>query len=102
MSIQGIHKTAIDPAWWQILKKDSQPAAWLKAGGQRDGMEDNIGISEKSRDFARIRQWVDAQPEIRQSRVAALAEAIDQETYTVPGQKIADALIRKNLIEAGA
>ena len=56
-------------------------------------------ISEHSREFLRIRQLVDAQPDVRLNRVNQLAKAIDSGTYNVKGEQIAEAIIRKNLID---
>ena len=60
---------------------------------------DVIQISERSQEFSRIRQLVDAQPDVRLDRVNKLAKAIDSGTYDVKAEQIADAIIQKNLID---
>lgn len=57
-----------------------------------------VQISERSQEFLRIRQLVDAQPDVRLDRVNKLAKAIDSGTYDVKGEHIAEAIIQKNLI----
>ena len=60
---------------------------------------DIIQISERSQEFLRIRQLVDAQPDVRLHRIDKLAKAIDSGTYEVKGEHIAEAIIQKNLID---
>ena len=60
---------------------------------------DHVQISERSQEFARIRQLVDAQPEVRLERVNKLAKSIDSGTYDVKGEQIAEAIIQKNLVD---
>src|SRR5258706_7220790 len=60
---------------------------------------DVVQISERSREFARIRQLVDAQPDVRLDRVNKLAKAIDSGTYDVKAEQIAEAIIEKNSID---
>lgn len=63
---------------------------------------DVVQISERSQEFSRIRQLVDAQPDIRLDRINKLAKAIDSGTYDVKGTQIAEAIIQKNLIDLKA
>ena len=58
-----------------------------------------VQISEHSQEFSRIRQLVDAQPDVRLDRVNKLAKAIDSGTYNVKAEQIAEAIIEKNLID---
>jgi len=60
---------------------------------------DVVQISEHSQEFSRIRQLVDAQPDVRLDRVNKLAKAIDSGIYDVKGEQIAEAIIQKNLID---
>jgi flagellar biosynthesis anti-sigma factor FlgM len=60
---------------------------------------DVVQISQRSQEFSRIRQLVDAQPDVRLDRVNKLAKAIDSGTYEVNGEQIAEAIVQKNLIE---
>lgn len=60
---------------------------------------DNVHISQRSQEFLRIRQLVDAQPDVRLDRVNKLAKAIDSGTYDVKAEHIAEAIIQKNLID---
>jgi flagellar biosynthesis anti-sigma factor FlgM len=61
---------------------------------------DVVQISKRSQEFCRIRELVDAQPDVRLDRVNKLAKAIDSDTYDVNSSQIAEAIIQKNLIES--
>jgi flagellar biosynthesis anti-sigma factor FlgM len=64
--------------------------------------QDEKVSSGKNLDFLEIRKMVDAQPDVRLDKVNRLAKAIDDGTYDVSGQKIADAIIRKHLVDYNA
>lgn len=59
----------------------------------------NVHRSERTQEFLRIRQLVDALPDVRLERVNRLAKAIDEGTYQVSGRQIAEAIIEKHLID---
>jgi len=61
--------------------------------------QEDLELSRKGRDFVEIRKMVDALPDVRLEKVNRLAKAIDEESYDVSGRKIADAFIRKHLID---
>jgi negative regulator of flagellin synthesis FlgM len=97
MPIDGINYDA-RPGPVLYAAKSSHPSG--HKGKTAPGSErDVVQISERSREFSRIRQLVDAQPEVRLDRVNKLAKAIDSGTYNVKGEQIAEAIIQKNLID---
>ena len=55
--------------------------------------DDRVQLSSQTREFTRIREMVDATPDIRQDRVEQLRREIAAGTYNVPGSDIADAII---------
>jgi flagellar biosynthesis anti-sigma factor FlgM len=59
-------------------------------------------ISERNEEILRIRQLVDALPDVRLDRINKLAKAIDSGTYDVKSEQIAEAIIQKNLIDPKA
>ena len=60
---------------------------------------DAVNISNRSQEFLRVRRMVDSQPDFRLAKVNSLTRAIDQGQYNKKGEMIADALIRRNLID---
>lgn len=91
------------------IKHDARPGPVLLAarshrasgtnGKASSPQSDDVLISEHSREFLRIRQLVDAQPDVRLERVNQLAKAIDSGTYDVKGEQVAEAIIQKHLID---
>jgi|SRR5215831_11404178 len=61
--------------------------------------QDNVELSDKSKELLRVRSLVDSLPDFRLDRVNQIAGAIDTGTYNVSSAQIADAIIRKNLID---
>ncbi len=68
-----------------------------KVVSKRD--QDDVQISDRTEEFLHIRRLVDAQPDVRLERVNRLAKAIDEGTYNVKGEQIAEAIIEKHLID---
>jgi flagellar biosynthesis anti-sigma factor FlgM len=60
---------------------------------------DAVQISDRTQEFQRIRQLVDALPEVRLDRVNRLAKSIDEGTYDVKSEQIAEAIIEKHLVD---
>jgi len=61
--------------------------------------DDAFSISDKSHEFARVRKLVDSQPDFRLAKVNSLSKAIEEGHYNKNGEMIADALIRRNLVD---
>ncbi len=60
---------------------------------------DDLQISDRTQELLRVRKLVDAQPDVRLDRVNRLAKSIDEGTYDVRGEQIAEAIIEKHLID---
>jgi negative regulator of flagellin synthesis FlgM len=61
--------------------------------GQTQSPSDTIEISDRSRELARARQAVDATPEVRTEKVAAIKKRIEDGTYSVSPQLLAHKLL---------
>ncbi len=59
-------------------------------------------VNSRDRQFQEIRRRVDSLPDVRLEKVNQLAKAIDEGTYDVSGKKIADAVIRKHMVDLRA
>ena len=97
MPIDGINYGARPRPVLYAAKNRNASGGNGKAGPSPE--PDNVQISERSQEFLRIRQLVDAQPDVRLDRVNKLAKAIDSGTYDVKAEHIAEAIIDKNLID---
>jgi flagellar biosynthesis anti-sigma factor FlgM len=63
---------------------------------------DSVAISDQSRLFQQVKQMVHSQPDVRIGRTNQLAGEIDKGTYHIPSKTVADAVIRKHLIDVSA
>jgi flagellar biosynthesis anti-sigma factor FlgM len=71
-------------------------------GATRTKATDLVYISEQSREFFKVRELVKQLPEVRSDRVNQLNTSIETGNYNVPAEKIADATIRKHLVDLHA
>jgi len=70
-------------------KPEAQPAA-------KAGKADSVEISEQARELARAQQAVEAAPDVRADKVAELKKQIEEGTYNVPAEALADKLLETN------
>ena len=97
MPIDGISYGARQGPVLYAAKSSQSSGNNGKAAASRE--REVVQISKRSQEFSRIRQLVDAQPDVRLDRVNKLAKEIDSGTYYVKGEDIAEAIIEKNLID---
>lgn len=60
---------------------------------------DQVELSDRAREFSRIKDVLETVPDIRSDRIEALSEAVKQGTYTVDSRAVAGKLIRESLID---
>jgi negative regulator of flagellin synthesis FlgM len=70
-----------------------QTPAGAPAGGASTGVE-SVHITDTASQLAALEQAVSDLPAVDESRVGALRSAIDQGTYTVSPEKVADQLMQ--------
>ncbi len=63
-----------------------------KGAGSSDAP--SLAISERGKSIAEARRALDALPDVRAEKVAPIQEALDQGTYGVPGEQVADKMVR--------
>jgi negative regulator of flagellin synthesis FlgM len=95
MSIDGINGTGKIYLASAPNRYSNGNAGKAAAARQPDGVQ----VSDRNQEFQRIRELVDALPEVRLDRVNRLAKSIDEGTYNVKSEDIAEALIQKHLID---
>ena len=57
---------------------------------------DSVEISERAHELARAQRAVEAAPDVRADRVAELKKQIEEGTYNVPAEALADMLLDVN------
>lgn len=98
MDIERINQRHNDPAVaGQAAARRTERAAGEsqpKADPERvRSSSDSVEISERSRELARARQAVDAAPDVRADKVAAIKKSIEDGTYSVSPEMLAQKLL---------
>ncbi len=74
-----------------------------KTGGQDgskvSGAVDKVEISPQSRDLKKIQNVLAMTPDVRTEKVAALKKAIDEGTYQIKAEDIADKMLKEIIVE---
>ncbi|MCE5284090.1 MAG: flagellar biosynthesis anti-sigma factor FlgM [Deltaproteobacteria bacterium] len=60
---------------------------------------EKVDLSTKAKDIQRIKQILDQTPDVREAKVQELKNQIDNGTYTVNLDKIADKMVEESLID---
>lgn len=61
---------------------------------------ERVKLSPKARDIQKIREVMEATPEIREEKVGQFKKEIEAGTYSVKGDQVAEKMIRESLIDA--
>jgi len=60
---------------------------------------DRVEISRRSREVQKVREVVESVPDIRDARVNEVKKAIEDGTYNVRGEAIAEDILKRSLID---
>ena len=84
--------------------KNAQSSDEIKSSrGQEQGkaiQTERVKLSPKARDLQKIREVMEATPEIREEKVGQFKREIEAGTYSVKGDKVAERMVRESLIDA--
>ena len=79
--------------------KGSQGAQKGQSAGKA-AKSDKADISQKASVLSKVRESVDAVPEIRVDKVDEIKKAVDGGNYNVQGEQVADAIIRNAIVDS--
>ena len=84
-----------------LYKTNSQPTANTdkQINGTASVPEEKVSLSEQARDVQNIKKAINELPDVRQEKVDALKEKINQGTYDVNGEKVAQKMIGESLLD---
>ncbi len=84
-----------------LYEKNSQPAADSnkQINGTAPVPEEKVSLSEQARDVQNIKKAINELPDVRHEKVDALKKEIQQGTYDVNGEKIAQKMIGESLLD---
>mgnify|MGYP000863854747 CR=1 FL=1 len=60
---------------------------------------DQVQLSDRAREFNRIKDVLETLPDLRSDKVQTLSDAVDQGTYTTDTRTSSEKLIRESLID---
>ena len=72
----------------------------LQHGQEKASPTEKVKLSHRARDIQKIREIVEATPEIRTDKVGQLKREIETGTYSVNAEKVAERMLRESLIDA--
>jgi negative regulator of flagellin synthesis FlgM len=81
----------------QVQDKDKVHAASEKAEKQQT-KTDTVVLSDAAKKIQDAKKQLDAIPDIREDKVAQLKEQIENGTYEIDAEKIADKMLRESLL----
>jgi len=58
-----------------------------------------VSLSHTSRDFNLTKKAIERLPDVREEKIRGLKEQIEQGTYDVSGEKIAESILREYLLD---
>ncbi|MBW1965799.1 MAG: flagellar biosynthesis anti-sigma factor FlgM [Methanophagales archaeon] len=58
-----------------------------------------VSLSHTSRDFNLAKKAIERLPDVREEKIRGLKEQIEQGTYDVSGEKIAESILREYLLD---
>lgn len=95
MSIQGTRASGTTAA--TIVDFRKHKATRDAAANEGAPASDSTGITSNARELSQAREVVEASPEVRAEKVAALKAAIANGTYSADPREIARSLLEKGL-----
>ena len=61
--------------------------------------EDKVVLSETAKQMNKVKEQLDAIPDIREEKVAEIKNQVDNGTYKIDGKKIAFNMLRESLLD---
>ena len=71
----------------------------LQQGQEKASATEKVKLSHMARDIQKIREIVEATPEIRTDKVGQLKREIEAGSYSVNADKVAEKMLRESLID---
>ncbi len=69
------------------------------ANESRHAVDDSITISQKSREVQKAMKVVEQLPDVREGKVKELQQSIENGSYNVKGEAIAEGMIKHSLVD---
>jgi negative regulator of flagellin synthesis FlgM len=84
----------------QIQQKDEAKVKQPQTSGpDKVSKGEKVELSQKSKEIQKIKKLAEESPEIREKKVAELKQKIEQGTYNVKGEKVAQKILEDLLLD---
>ena len=94
--VDSSSQTAAIGAGRAVQRPQDAPAGGTQSSSTSSGSDENVQITGAARQLATLEQAVHDAPEVNSARVAQISSAIEQGTYTINSQHIADQLVQSD------
>jgi len=98
MEINGTNPLVVSKSEVQRLESSNQPKPVSKGGEEQPG-SDCLELSVRSREVARITELAKSLPDVREDRVEKVRRQLESGAYEVKAEKIAEKMIKGNLLD---
>ena len=71
----------------------------IQQGQKKASATESVNLSHTARDIQKIREIIEATPEIRTDKVGQLKREIEAGSYSVKADKVAERMLRESLID---
>ena len=79
----------------KVNKKDDKK---VESSPERE-VTDSVEISQQSSEIRKVKEVIMEQPEVRTETVKKIKKEIDEGTYKVDGEKVAEKIIKENILD---
>jgi len=99
MKISGEKPVGLEAYLQKVDSKGEAGSKGVKKVSGETTLEENVQLSDKAKDIKKIKEILEATPDIRQEKIDQIKTALDNGTYNVEGKKIAEKIIKESLID---
>ena len=84
----------------KVVKEHAPAKESARVKGDADRVNsDKVEISKRSKEIQKVRETVEASPDVRMDKVKKLKNEIESGSYNVKGEAIAEEVIKRSLID---
>ncbi|HTY60972.1 MAG TPA: flagellar biosynthesis anti-sigma factor FlgM [Acidobacteriota bacterium] len=98
MEIHGTNPLIVSKNGVQRLETSQQSERTPKSGGEQTD-SDRLDLSVRSREVSHLNELIQSTPDIRADKVAQAQRALENGTYNVNAEKIAEKIVKGNLLD---
>jgi negative regulator of flagellin synthesis FlgM len=99
MEINGTNPLIVLDKNVQRLESPQPPEKSVKGGGEAHSDSDRLELSVRSQEISHLNDLIRSVPDIREAKVEQVRRELENGTYNVKAEKIAEKIIGGNLLD---